>query len=94
MPKKQYPSTIIKKIKDKLGIRLYNAQSNDIGILIGANTPHVHIPSDVKAAESSDRLAIKIMFGWTLFGTHGETKTISINKLKVDQRSMKKTKTR
>ena len=70
--------------KDKLGIRLYNVQSDDIGILIGANAPHVHIPSDVKAAESSDPLAIKTMFGWTLFGTHGETKTISINKLVIE----------
>ena len=43
MPKQQYQSTIIKKIKDKLGITL---RCYDIGILIGANAPLVHIPLD------------------------------------------------
>ena len=43
MPKQQYQTTIIKKIKDKLGITL---RCYDIGILIGANAPLVHIPLD------------------------------------------------
>ena len=71
MPKQQYPSSKMKKLNEMQGIQLHNALSDEIGILIGANAPSVHIPLEVKEGQHSDPLAIKTIFGWTLFGASG-----------------------
>ena len=81
MPKQQYPSSIMKKMNNTEGIKLHNASSGEIGILIGANAPSVHIPLEIKEGENSEPLAIKTMFGWTLFGASGQPETITINRL-------------
>ena len=81
MPKQQYPSTMVEKMKKEKGIKLHNALSGEIGILIGANVPSVHIPLEVKKGEHSEPLAIKTIFGWTLFGSSGQPESLSINKI-------------
>ncbi|XP_066927415.1 uncharacterized protein [Clytia hemisphaerica] len=84
MPKQQYPSTMMKKMKEEKGIKLHNALYEEIGILIGANVPSVHIPLEVKEGENSEPLAIKTIFGWTLFGASGQPETVSMNRIVIE----------
>ena len=41
---------------------------NQIGILIGANAPEAFIVEEVKKGRHDQPLAVKTIFGWTLFG--------------------------
>ncbi|XP_066922167.1 uncharacterized protein [Clytia hemisphaerica] len=46
-----------------------------------SNVPSVHIPLEVKEGENSEPLAIKIIFGWTLFGASGQPEMVSMNRI-------------
>ena len=81
MPKQQYSSTMMEKMKNEQGIKLHNALSEEIGLLIGANAPSVHIPIEIVEGKEAQPFAIRTMFGWTLFGACGQPKTISMNNL-------------
>ena len=83
MPKQQYPSTMMENMKDEKGIKLHNALSEEIGLLIGADAPSVHIPIEIKEGKEKQPFAIKTIFGWTLFGACGQPETISINNLMI-----------
>ena len=81
LPNQQCPSCIIEKTNKTERIKLYNALNGEIGILIGVNAPFVYIPLESKEEENSEPLAIKSIFGLTLFGASGQPGTIVIKKL-------------
>ena len=83
MPDQQYSSKITEMIKEEHGINLHNARSNEIGILLGADAPSAHIQLEVKQGPQPKLLAIKTMFGWSLFGASGQPETISVYKIEI-----------
>ena len=67
-------------------INLETINPNDISILIGANAPDALLPEEVRRGRDDQPLAIKTMFGWTLFGASKSTKDVtnhSVGLLKV-----------
>ncbi|XP_057290224.1 uncharacterized protein LOC130612907 [Hydractinia symbiolongicarpus] len=85
MPTQIYPEDI-SRFEHIKGIKLHNVQSGQIGILIGANVPSAHIPLDVTTGIGSKLSAIRTVFGWTLFGTHGRIGNPFVNKLHLESK--------
>lgn len=84
IPSQIHPADLAVHLKHLEGIRLHSVESNQIGILIGANFPSVHIPLETRTGKESQPFAIRTLFGWALFGTYGRTDNLSFNKLQIE----------
>ena len=51
------------------GMDLEAIDKSQIGILIGAGVPEALLIDEVKRGRDAQPLAVKTMFGWTLFGS-------------------------
>jgi len=54
-------------------LQLCDVFSEDISILIGANANEVNLPLEVRKGSRTQPLAVKTLFGWTLFGGCGKS---------------------
>ena len=71
-------------------IKLHDIQHDDVGILIGANVPDALVTKETKKGEASQPMAIRTLFGWTLFGgDSGKAyNATSVNLLQVEEENM------
>ena len=64
-------------------MKLSNINPSDVMVVIAANVPEAFIQLDIRKGKEGQPLAIRIPFGWTIFGSSkkccpAETKKVAV----------------